>query len=99
MSKKIIGVTVGTPISPSKIEQEIKPIKTVNGKLPDKNGNVEIETSNGINFTAGNALELTKDGTLNVLTATDAESDNTLPITSAAVAITVGNIEILLKTI
>lgn len=40
-----------------------------------------------------------KDGVLSVNTATKAEQDNTLPITSAAVATTVGNIETLLKTI
>lgn len=55
--------------------------------------------SGGVNFTPGNALELTSDGKLNVLTADKAEEDNTLPITSAAVATTVGNIEILLATI
>ena len=38
-------------------------------------------------------------GTLGVNTATDAEQDNTLPITSAAVYETLGNIEILLGTI
>lgn len=43
MSKKIIGVTVGTPISPKKIEDKINPVKTVNGKAPDENGNVEVE--------------------------------------------------------
>lgn len=43
MSKKIIGVTVGTPISPNRIAAKIKPVKTVNGKAPDENGNVEIE--------------------------------------------------------
>lgn len=53
----------------------------------------------GVNFTPGNALELTPDGVLNVKTATVPETDNTLPITSAGVASTVGNIEILLKTI
>ena len=37
---KIIGVTVGTPLSPSKIEDKLKPIKTVNGVDPDENGNV-----------------------------------------------------------
>jgi hypothetical protein len=42
MSKKIIGVTVGTPISPSKLQQKLNPVKTVNGKSPDENGNVEI---------------------------------------------------------
>ena len=44
---KIIGVTVGTPISPSRIEEEIKPIKTVNGVTPDENGNVEVVGNNG----------------------------------------------------
>lgn len=53
----------------------------------------------GVNFTPGNALTLTADGILNVITADEVEEDNTLPITSAAVATTVGNIEILLKTI
>lgn len=40
-----------------------------------------------------------KDGALSVKTASSAEQDNTLPITSAAVFATVGNIEILLQTI
>ena len=40
---KIIGVTVGTPTSPFKMEQEIKPVKTVNGVGPDENGNVVVE--------------------------------------------------------
>lgn len=39
----IIGVTVGTPTSPQKIEKEIKPVKTVNGVEPDENGNVEVK--------------------------------------------------------
>ena len=37
---KIIGVTVGTPTSPNKMGQELKPVKTINGQTPDKNGNV-----------------------------------------------------------
>ncbi len=41
--KKIIGVTVGTPISPKKIKDEINPVTSVNGKTPDENGNVEVE--------------------------------------------------------
>ena len=41
-SKKIIGVTVGTPISPSKIEEKINPIKTINNVAPDENGNVQL---------------------------------------------------------
>ena len=53
----------------------------------------------GVSFTPGNALELTEDGVLNVKTAPSPEPDNTLPITSAGVAATVGNIEVILKTI
>lgn len=40
-----------------------------------------------------------KDGKLSVNTVSEVEADNTLPITSAAVNTTVGNIEVLLKTI
>ena len=40
-----------------------------------------------------------ENGILSVNTADAAEKDNTLPITSAAVAIEVGNIEVLLATI
>lgn len=43
MSKKIVGVTVGTTLSPSAIERKLKPVKTVNGVAPDENGNVKIE--------------------------------------------------------
>lgn len=49
MNDIIIGVTVGTPISPAKIAYEIKPVKTVNGVEPDENGNVEVE-GGGINI-------------------------------------------------
>lgn len=41
MRRKIIGVTVGTPISPKRVEAEIKPVKTIDGKEPDTNGNVD----------------------------------------------------------
>lgn len=47
----IIGVTVGTPISPEKIEEKINPVKTVNGKAPDENGNVEVEVQENTNIT------------------------------------------------
>ena len=49
----------------------------------------------------GNGLKLTGEAkdTLEVDAANSAEPDNTLPITSAAVYTTVGNIEILLGTI
>lgn len=39
---RIIGVTVGTPTSPAKMEQELKPVKTVNGVAPDESGNVGV---------------------------------------------------------
>lgn len=57
MSRKIIGVTVGTPISPSKIEKELKPVKTVNGTCPDDNGNVAIDLSENINTALAQAKE------------------------------------------
>lgn len=47
MRKKIIGVTVGTPTSPARMENEIKPVKTVNDQAPDENGNVEVVGNNG----------------------------------------------------
>lgn len=47
----------------------------------------------------GEDLEITADGVLSVQKATEVESDNTHPITSAAVYTTVGNINALLATI
>lgn len=47
MSRKIIGATVGTTISPSKIADDLNPVKTVNGMVPDDNGNVTINVSDG----------------------------------------------------
>lgn len=41
MKRKIIGVTVGTPTSPSRMEHELKPVKSVNGVTPDSDGNVD----------------------------------------------------------
>ncbi len=45
--KRIIGVTVGTPISPARIDEALKPVKTVNGVAPDARGNVEVIGNNG----------------------------------------------------
>ena len=53
-------------------------------------------------FTGGVETDATltlKDGVLSVNTTNEMERDNTLPITSAGVYTTVGNIEALLKTI
>ncbi len=47
----------------------------------------------------GNGLYLDADGRLAVDVVNAVESDNTRPITSAAVAVSVGNIEVLLSTI
>lgn len=63
---KIIGVTVGTPTSPTTIEKEIKPVKTINGIAPDDNGNVEIKGE------GGNGLpEITENDNGKVLMAVD----------------------------
>lgn len=54
----------------------------------------------GTNFTTDETLTLNPEtNVLSVNTASEAQADNTLPITSAAVATQLGNIEILLKTI
>lgn len=39
---KIIGVTVGTSISPKTLKEKLKPVLSVNGVKPDENGNAEI---------------------------------------------------------
>jgi hypothetical protein len=52
----------------------------------------------GVPFVVDSTLTL-KDGVLSVNTTDVMEEDNTLPITSAGVYATVGNIETLLKTI
>lgn len=90
MKRKIIGVTVGTPLSPRSIQDKIKPITAINGITADENGNAEIKTDATLKF---------EKGILAVNTTNDMEQDNTLPITSAGVFATVGNIEALLKTI
>ena len=51
-----------------------------------------------MSFTTDETLSLV-DGVLKVNTANVVEADNTLPVTSAAVQVTVGNIEALLQTI
>ena len=53
----------------------------------------------GDGYKAGENIEITSDGTINVLTTNEAAEDNTRPITSAGCFAIVGNIEALLKTI
>lgn len=52
----------------------------------------------GVDFITDETLTL-ENGVLSVNRATDAEPDNTLPITSAAVYAEIGNINVLLETI
>ena len=97
----------------TEIEQNIIAINN-NPPKPGSNGfwliynpeTVEYEESDiplpeggGFPYKIGNGLKVTGVNTLEVDTATDVEQNNTLPITSAAVYTTVGNIEILLGTI
>ena len=61
-------------------------------------GRIIEDDSDGVNFTPDHTLIL-ENGILSVNTTNNMEQDNTLPITSAGVYATVGNIEALLKTI
>lgn len=73
---------------------------TVENKIAELQREVEDGLSNvGTNFTTDETLILSADGVLSVNTASAVEADNTLPITSAAVQASVGNIEVLLETI
>ena len=45
MNRKIIGITVGTPLNPQKTKEKLNPVTSVNGIEPDENGNVEVETA------------------------------------------------------
>ena len=61
--------------------------------------NKEIGEGGGVSFKTDNTLSFDENGVLSVNTAKKVEADNTLPVTSAAVNATVGNIEIILATI
>jgi hypothetical protein len=69
---------------------DMPPIEPVAIKIPGSGGNVDFKIDETLTF---------KDGFLSVNTTDNMEQDNTLPITSAGVYATVGNIEALLKTI
>jgi hypothetical protein len=68
---KIIGITVGTPLSPSTIKDKLKPVLSVNGTKADENGNVEIA--------AGGASEVPDEDMLQLL----AEMDIVQPLANA----------------
>ena len=59
--------------------------------------NVSVQASG--DFSLGHALMWDKQGRLAVQVADEAEADNTLPLTAAAVYTELGNIEVLLGTI
>ena len=116
MSRKIIGVTVGSPLpkpnlmqtDPTKgdyVKGKTEFIKQVNGGATDEQIAAAVAKyleenppSTGVSFETDDTLTL-KDGVLSINTTDQMEQDNTLPITSAGVYATVGNIEALLKTI
>ena len=62
---KVIGVTVGTTLSPDKIREKINPVMSVNGVVPDEHGNVEAGVNAGELRTAvDEALQDAKDSGL-----------------------------------
>ena len=71
-------------------KQEIAEMAAELVDVPNSGGNVDFQVDETLSL---------KDGILSVNTTNDMEQDNTLPITSAGVFATVGNIEALLKTI
>lgn len=67
-------------------------------KIIDRLDQIE-ESGGGIAYKVGRGLKITEGNTLEVDAVDEVQQDNTKPITSAAVFVTVGNIEALLKTI
>lgn len=63
------------------------------------NASLNAVVQAGGGFSLGHALMWDKQGRLAVQVADEAEADNTLPITAAAVYTELGNIEVLLGTI
>lgn len=65
MSRKIIGVTVGTTLSPQMIKEKLQPVTTVNGQAPDENGNVVVtftDESGNIDLSGYATEEWVQDG-------------------------------------
>ena len=80
-----------TPTEFDKLRQDVEDLK-------EQVENLEPGNGNGTAFKTDETLSL-KNGILSVNTTDVVAQDNTLPITSAGVFATVGNIEALLKTI
>lgn len=115
MSRKIIGVTVGTPMNPKNIIGKIvyddtlstesanavqnNVITTALNSKADLDEKGKLKADQIPEIKTDNTLKYSENGVLGVNTANEVEKDNTLPITAAAVHTTVGNIEVLLGTI
>ena len=85
-----------------KLKNKIKFVKSDGSIVAEFDGSeakqITLEDG-GLNFTVGNGLKMDDSNILSVNSADSVEQNNTLPITSAAVYTTVGNIDELLKTI
>lgn len=57
MNRRIIGVTVGTTMSPKTIKEKLNPVTSVNGIKADENGNIEV---NGV-ITEADKAEIVED--------------------------------------
>lgn len=79
----------------TQVQTEINQLKS---DVAELEGKVADIVQGSIEFTTDETLSL-EGGVLSVNTAMDAEQDNTLPITSAAVYTEIGNINTLLATI
>ena len=56
---RVIGVTVGTPLSPKMIREKLKPVTSVNGAEADENGNVTIDGASPEKIIFPNGLKTT----------------------------------------
>lgn len=62
MSRRIIGVTVGTTISPKTIKEKLNPVTSINGVKADEYGNVDV---NG-GFTEADKAEIVEEVIANI---------------------------------
>ena len=101
-----INGTQSGGVAPSWFEQAAKrfmPLGGKTGQVLTKKTDADLDaewqdSKGGVNFKLDETLRL-EDGVLKVNTAKKVEKDNTLPVTSAAVHTTVGNIEVLLAAL
>ena len=101
-----INGTQSGGVAPSWFEQaanRFMPLGGTTGQVLTKKSDADLDaewqdSKGGVNFKLDETLRL-EDGVLKVNTAKKVEKDNTLPVTSAAVHTTVGNIEVLLAAL